>query len=250
MFFTKPKNRGNIRMKEKRLFTVTKAKHKGGGKMAVKIIHGANDGYFCVEGESIKQVLKSIRQAFNIPDWAIAFVNGSQVDYDHKLESGDILESVQKQGRKGGLQDYWSEAEVLRLFGPESLLLIKQNGFKPKSKLVFEADDVISWQKWLSDRSIDPKKSVPVQANIDGCTITVLGIEHSVDQQIAAVVQVLIDANGEVRSTRQMKEAYPEHILDDRLDLVIKRKLRNHPSGIWVFFSIDKKGYRMQRQPE
>ncbi|HBJ33418.1 MAG TPA: hypothetical protein DDZ51_01395, partial [Planctomycetaceae bacterium] len=37
-----------------------------------------------------------------------AFVNGSQVGYDHKLESGDNLEFVQKKGRKGGIQDCWS----------------------------------------------------------------------------------------------------------------------------------------------
>ena len=213
--------------------------------MTVIVIHGANDGHFDLQSKSVDVVAKHLHQAFNIPLDAVAFVNGEKVTFNYTLSDGESLEFIQESGRKGGLQDFWSEVELLRLFGPESLETMKQHGFNLKPQLVATADDVIAWQQWLMDRATDPTRAMPVQVDVLAGTIIVRGVQHDIDQQIAAVVQCLLDAKGEPRSTTQMKLAYPDCIFDERLDMTINRKLKTHKSGIGAFITSDKKGYRM-----
>jgi hypothetical protein len=68
----------------------------------VRVIHGANDGLFGVAGKTVASVRRSLRTAFNIPDDAVALVNGVQVDGDHRLRPG-TLEFVRLAGMKGGM---------------------------------------------------------------------------------------------------------------------------------------------------
>jgi len=213
--------------------------------MTVRVIHGANEGQFDLKDKTIDCVAKQLREVFNIPEDAVAIVDGKQASFDYILSDEESVEFVKENGSKGGLQDYWSEAELLRLFGPESLESMKQNGFKLKPHLVATADDVIAWQHWLMDRSAEPAMSIPVQVDIESETITVSGVHYEIDQQLAAVVQCLLEAKGERRSTSEMKLAYPDYILDERLDMTISRKLKCHKSGIGSFIQSDKKGYRL-----
>lgn len=213
--------------------------------MTVRIIHGANEGRFDLEGKTINCVAKHLRQAFNIPQDAVALVGGQKVTFDYILSEGESVEFIKENGRKGGLQDFWSEAELLRLFGSETLETMKQNGFILKPHLVATADEVIAWQQWLMDRSTEPKYAIPVQIDLELETITVQGVQYDIDQQLAAVVQCLLDAKGECRSTTQMKMAYPDYIFDERLDLTISRKLKKHKSGIGNFLRSDKRGYQL-----
>lgn len=213
--------------------------------MTVRVVHGINDGHFDLKGNTVGVVVKYLREAFNIPHDAVAFVNGKKVTFDYSLSDGEFLEFNKEKGRKGGLQDFWSEAELLRLFGPESLETMKRHGFNLKPQLVATADDVIAWQQWLMDRSTNPAKAIPVQVDVASETIIVNGVQHEIDQQLAAVVQCLLDAKGESRSTTQMKSAYPKDILDVRLDITISRKLKIHKSGVGQFIQSDKRGYRL-----
>jgi len=213
--------------------------------MTVAVINGANEGHFDLKGKTIGCVAKQLREVFNIPEDAVAIVGGKQVSFDYILSDEESIEFVKENGSKGGLQDYWSEAELLRLFGPESLESMKQNGFKLKPHLVATDDDVIAWQQWLVDRSVEPTKIIPVQVDVAAETITVSSVLYEIDQQLAAVVQCLIDAKGERRSTSEMKLAYPDYILDERLDTTISRRLKTHKSGIGSFIKSDTKGYRL-----
>ena len=219
--------------------------------MTIRIVHGANEGRYDLEGKSVGSVAKSLQQAFNIPHDAVALVNGQKTTFDYILSEDESVEFIKESGRKGGLQDFWSEAELLRLFGSASLELMKQNGFKLKLRLTVTADEVIAWQQWLMDRSTEPKNAIPVQVDIDSGTITIEGVQYELDQQLAAVVQCLIEAKGEPRSTTQMKKAYPDHIFDERLDITISRKLKKHKSGIGDFLRSDKRGYQLiWKEPE
>jgi hypothetical protein len=67
----------------------------------VKIIHGANDGLFNVGGASVASVRASLVDAFNIPDEAVSFANGDQVEGEFRLQMNSTLEFVMKWGRKG-----------------------------------------------------------------------------------------------------------------------------------------------------
>ena len=54
-------------------------------------------------------------------------------------------------------------------------------------------------------------------------------------------------AKGEIRSTGDMRRAYPNEPWEKRLDQTIKRKLLKHCSGVGdVIESVDKKGYRLK----
>lgn len=213
--------------------------------MTVRVVHGVNEGHFELKGETVGVVSKNLRQVFNIPHDAVALVSGEKVTFDYILSDGEYLEFIQENGCKGGIQDFWSEAELLRLFGPDSLESMKQHGFQLKPQFVATADDVIAWQQWLMHRSVDPARAIPVQVDVAAGTITVSGVLYEIDQQLAAVVQCLLDAKGEPRSTTEMKLAYPAYILDERLDTTIRRRLKTHKSEIGLYIKSDKKGYRL-----
>lgn len=68
---------------------------------AVKIIHGVNEGVFNgLEGVSVRRVYPDLVDAFNLPQDAIAFVNGVRVGPDYRLVSGDTLEFCKAYGCK------------------------------------------------------------------------------------------------------------------------------------------------------
>jgi DNA-binding winged helix-turn-helix (wHTH) protein len=214
--------------------------------MSVRVVHGANEGRFHVEGNTVKQVAYSLRQVFNIPADAVAFVNGKRVTDDHMLADGSNLEFTKDWGSKGGVQDYWSEEEIRDFFGDEELQRMKEAGMKLTARPVLSTDEVMSWAKWLRDRQHDPSHTLPVRVDIENESITVRGKTFDIDQQMAAVVKCLLDAKGELRSTKDMKNEYPRYIVDQRLDTTIRRKLIGHKSGIGKFIITgDRRGYRL-----
>lgn len=214
--------------------------------MTVRVVHGANEDRFDLEGITIGSVAKSLRQVFNIPQDAVALVGGEKVTFDYILSEGESVEFVRENGRKGGLHDYWSEDELTEFFGEKEVQQMKDAGMNMAMKPVLSADEVISWSKWLRDRLPDPSHMPHVRIDIKKETITVKGMVFDIDQQMAAVVKCLIDAKGERRSQQDMKAAYPEYLIDDRLDTTIRRKLLNHKSGIGHYIKSDTRGYRIQ----
>lgn len=215
--------------------------------MSVRVVHGANEGRYPAEGRTVGQVAHSLREVFNLPADASALVNGTEVTRDHVLADGSNLEFVRTWGQKGGCQDYWSEEELREFFGDEEVQQMKKAGMKRTARPVLSADEVISWGKWLRDHHHDPSHTLHVRVDIENETITVRGKTFDIDQQMAAVVMCLLDANGELRSTPDMKREYPKYLLDKRLDTTIRRKLIKHKSGIGEFIITgDTRGYRLK----
>ncbi len=71
---------------------------------------------------------------------------------------------------------------------------------------------------------------------------------YSLDRPLAIILKSLVDANGEIRSTGDIKKAHPAEPWEERLDLTIQRKLMKHASGIGgLIESVAKKGYRINR---
>ena len=68
----------------------------------VKVIHGANDelieGFI---GISVAQAHRTLAVPFNIPNAAVAFVNGALVRSSYRVRKNDYLEFVVPWGRKG-----------------------------------------------------------------------------------------------------------------------------------------------------
>lgn len=68
---------------------------------SVKVIHGANDGIFDLpEGTTVFNVGHNLVDAFNIPQDAVAFVNGGLVEPSYLLMSNNTLEFVKQRGEK------------------------------------------------------------------------------------------------------------------------------------------------------
>lgn len=67
----------------------------------VRVVHGANQDYFDIEGKTVGAVRKSLREVFNIPSDAEALVSGKAVNDDFILEGGLSLEFVKESGVKG-----------------------------------------------------------------------------------------------------------------------------------------------------
>ncbi len=214
--------------------------------MSVRVVHGANEGRYPAEGRTVGQVARSLREVFNVPVDALALVNGEEVTRDHILADGSTLEFIKALGQKGGHHDYWSEEELKNFFGEEEVQQMMKAGMKLIARPVLSADEVISWGKWLRNRHHDPSHTLHVRVDIENATITVRGKTFDIDQQMAAVVKCLLDANGERRSTQDIKSEHPRYIVDKRLDSTIRRKLLTHHSGIGEYIVTgDRRGYRM-----
>jgi len=100
----------------------------------VKVIHGTNDGLFMIAGTSVASVRAVLRDAFNIPDDAIAFVNGVCVVPGCQLHENDTLEFVVPFGRKGVGERVWNADEFCQFFkiSPEDLQAWIAQGLKVK----------------------------------------------------------------------------------------------------------------------
>ncbi len=68
----------------------------------IKVTCGANsEEYGNIEGKTVGEVRKTLRDILNIPDGARALVQGEEVDDSYVLEVGDSLEFVKPAGQKG-----------------------------------------------------------------------------------------------------------------------------------------------------
>ncbi len=66
-----------------------------------RVVHGANEGYFEIEGKNVGQVRKSLRDVFSIPSDAVALIDGKTVNDDFIMEAGQQLEFNKETGTKG-----------------------------------------------------------------------------------------------------------------------------------------------------
>ena len=112
--------------------------------------------------------------------------------------------------------------------------------------LELELPDSDACDQSNADLTVDVPDKFPLSVDIEKETITFNGVVYQLDLQLAAVVQFLIDANGEIRSQSDMKKSMPDYCLDARLDLTIKRNLKTHPSGIGEFIESSRKGFRLK----
>lgn len=66
-----------------------------------RVVHGANEGYFEIEGKNVGQVRKSLRDVFSIPSDAVALIDGKTVQDDFIMAAGQQLEFNKEAGTKG-----------------------------------------------------------------------------------------------------------------------------------------------------
>ncbi len=83
---------------------------------SVKVIHGANDGLFLVAGVAVATIRASLKDAFNIPDEAVPFVNGETVSPAYQLQENDTLEFVKRRGRKSVGNRVWTDEAFSEFF--------------------------------------------------------------------------------------------------------------------------------------
>jgi hypothetical protein len=67
----------------------------------VRVVHGANEGYYDLAGKTVGSVRKSLREVFNIPGDADALIGNKSVGDDFILEDGMAVEFIKEAGVKG-----------------------------------------------------------------------------------------------------------------------------------------------------
>ena len=213
---------------------------------SVLVVHGAASDRFDIAGVTIGDVRRQLRTMFNIPAEADAFLNGEQVDDDVALKDQDTLEFVKAHGRKGGLPDFWSENELIAFFGESNVKQMQNTGLKMSLNPTISMEEVMAWSEWLQKQDAPPKR-LPVSVHIEDEALTYKGKTFSCDRTLCIILQCLIDAGGEIRSTTDIQRAYPDEPWEDRLQQTIKRKLFTHPSGVGELVqSVQKRGYRLR----
>lgn len=215
--------------------------------MTVRVVHGVNDDRLSLEGRTVGFAAENLRDVFNIPAEASALLNGEAVGTDAVLRSGDSLEFVRQYGWKGA-QEYWSEKELIQHLGRDVVQKMKDAGLKLMPQPVLTATELSKWIRWLSDQSRHPSDLMHVEVSIEEEWIAVEGKQFPTKQNEAAIVQCLLDANGELRSQSDMKNQFPQYILEERVDNTIRRSLKGHASGIGKLIHSDHKGFRLNRQ--
>lgn len=214
----------------------------------VRIVHGAAQVRLDIAGETIGEVRRQLRTMLNIDDDADGFLKGAKASDETVLSDGDHLEFVRVAGRKGGLPDYWSEDELIAFFGESSVKKMQEAGLKLTPNPTISIEEVKEWGRWLQIQDAPPKR-LPVSVRIEEEALTYKGKTFSCDRTLCIVLQCLIDAGGEIRSTSDIQRAYPDEPWADRLQQTIKRKLFSHPSGVGELVeSVQKRGYRLRVQ--
>jgi hypothetical protein len=79
----------------------------------VRVIHGSNEQWLPVAGETIGQVKHSLREVFSIPYFADPLVNGHAASISDMLSAGDCLEFALPFGFKGGEGEEYPLAEEM-----------------------------------------------------------------------------------------------------------------------------------------
>lgn len=79
--------------------SVTRAANVAAPK--VRVVHGANERPFDLDGKTVGSVRKSLRDVFSIPSDAEALIAGKSVGDDFVLEGGQVLEFIKESGVKG-----------------------------------------------------------------------------------------------------------------------------------------------------
>lgn len=119
--------------------------------MTVQITHGVNQDCLPLAGHTIDFVAQSLRDVFNIPQTASAFVNGEEVSPRHIVSDGDHVEFVKGTGQKGGLPDFYSESELIMSLGHERVRRMRRAGITPTQVSVYDSHTVMKWLASQSD---------------------------------------------------------------------------------------------------
>ena len=214
--------------------------------MTVRVVHGANVDTLPLAGRTVEFAAQKLRDVFNIPSGASAFLNGEQVENATVLSSGDSVEFVRQYGCKG-TQNCWTEEELIQHLGRDAVQRMKDAGMELTPRPVLTETELSKWISWLNDQSQRPSDSIHVEVSIEGEWIAVGGKQFPINQNEAAIVQCLLESNGESRSQSDMKKQFPQFILEERVDNTIRRSLKGHASGIGKFIYSDHKGFRLNR---
>jgi hypothetical protein len=232
------------------LFSVPTIVTEKGKAMSIKVIHGASEASFELAGLPIETVAEKLRDILNIPSQFISYLDGHVVSNMRVLNRENrVLEFVKPFGRKGGLPDFWSENELLEFFGNEAMERMIEAGLDLKSNSVIPKSEVIAWNDWLQN-SEEPRLEIPARVDIKKEIIQMNGVNYRVDQEMAAIVKCILDAKGAWITTTEMQKKYPEYIVNNRVDDVIRRKIFTHKSGIGDYIESCWKGYHLTSRKE
>jgi len=214
--------------------------------MSVKIVNGANGGNWPLAGMTIGEVRTRLKDVFTVHYTHSSWVNGRSCNDATILRDGDNLEFGQAVGSKGGIPDFVSESEIRQLYGDVGFDRLMNAGLKSSMQPVFSGLEVMGFGRELSN-SATPARPIPVSVDVEAETITFNGTTYDCDRSITLVLKCLIDARGEIRSTGDIKRAFPDEPWEERLDLTINRKLMEHRSGVGSLVeSVKTRGYRLR----
>lgn len=148
-------------------------------------------------------------------------------------------------GHKEASQDFWSEKELRDRWGNATVNELLSAGMQFMPRPCLTAAEANEWASRLARTKNKTSHSAFVDVTIEDESIVVDGRAFDIDQQCAAIVKCLLDANGERRSQRDMKDEYPQYIINERIDNLIRRKLKTHRSGIGRYIQSDRRGFRL-----
>ncbi|MCD0459570.1 transcriptional regulator [Roseiconus lacunae] len=140
--------------------------------MSIRIVHGANEGRFEFAGLTVSQIQKSLKDAFNIPNDALALVDGESVDRDFIMTDQSNLEFVRTVGHKGGLHEFWSEQEVTVLLGPEAVQSMKAMDIHPVNEQVFTSKQICEYLSNLRNSETQSKRRSPLVVDFSTMTLS------------------------------------------------------------------------------
>ncbi|MFI4848404.1 MAG: hypothetical protein ACIAZJ_04865 [Gimesia chilikensis] len=218
--------------------------------MSIRVVHGASESSFEISGQPIYFVAEKLRDILNVPTQFISYLDGRLVSNNYVLSRDNrVLEFVKPFGHKGGLPDFWSEIELFEFFGNKAMERMVEAGLDLESNSVIPKSEVISWNDWLQNLE-EPRLEIPARVDIKKEIIQMNGENYHIDQEMAAIVKSILDAKGAWITTAEMQKKYPEYIVNDRVDNVIRRKLYTHKSGIGDYIEGSWRGYHLTSRKE
>ncbi len=197
--------------------------------MTVRIIHGANEGQFALAGQTVRSIARSLRDAFNIPEDAQAFVGGTEVNRDHVVSDGDTVEFVRTFGRKGGLHDFWSVQEITALLGSTAVHDMAEMEIVPVSQTVFTSQQVNEYLGQLGNRQIPERNRKSIIVDFESMTLTCLDQgPYAIDKtmRFRLLNRLAVRPNFYVHIDTLKRDVWKDELVDDETVNRTARRLR------------------------
>lgn len=214
----------------------------------IRLIYGAHDLQVDVMGLTVAELHSAYQDVLSLCHSSEAYLDGKLVeDWNAIPESGGRLEFMKLRGTKGSAV-VCELVEFVALFdvNDEELSQLVQTGIALVSIGNFRVLAIKEARLALERiRRHSAPATRTVHVDLERGRVAYNGELYPMDEPYLSIVKALDDANGEVRSSSAIRASSPILATESRIDRLITKLRKQHPTIGKLIKPVQSKGYRL-----